>query len=121
MVHDFYNSRYATCFAALEALKPQLAVDIHLHDHVKALLGEIKTRALVQVRLGAGWRGEQGGCLRLVTSVCTGSLCTQEHARLTCVSVGVVSVDEGAWRCRAEGFPATPPPDDLPSRPHAFA
>lgn len=48
MVHDFYNSRYATCFAALEALKPQLSVDIHLHDHVKALLGEIKTRALVQ-------------------------------------------------------------------------
>lgn len=50
MVHDFYNSRYATCFAALEALKPMLSIDIHLHDHVKALLSEIKTRALVQVR-----------------------------------------------------------------------
>lgn len=49
MVHDFYNSRYATCFAALESLKPLLAMDIHLHDHVKALMAEIKTRALVQV------------------------------------------------------------------------
>jgi COP9 signalosome complex subunit 1 len=53
MVHDFYNSRYATCFAALEALKPILAIDIHLHDHVKALLSEIKTRALVQVSQAA--------------------------------------------------------------------
>ncbi len=51
IVHDFYNSRYATCFAALEALKPSLAMDIHLHDHVKGLMGEIKTRALVQVGL----------------------------------------------------------------------
>lgn len=49
MVHDFYNSRYATCFAQLEALRPVLAADIHLHDHVKTLLSEIKTRALVQV------------------------------------------------------------------------
>jgi hypothetical protein len=49
MVHDFYNSRYATCFAALESLKPLLAMDIHLHDHIKALMAEIKTRALVQV------------------------------------------------------------------------
>lgn len=49
MVHDFYNSCYATCFAALESLKPLLAMDIHLHDHVKALMAEIKTRALVQV------------------------------------------------------------------------
>jgi COP9 signalosome complex subunit 1 len=50
IVHDFYNSRYATCFAALESLRPQLAVDIHLHDHVAALLREVRTRALVQVR-----------------------------------------------------------------------
>jgi COP9 signalosome complex subunit 1 len=54
MVHDFYNSRYATCFAALESLKPLLAMDIHLHDHVKALMAEIKTRALVQVRKQLG-------------------------------------------------------------------
>lgn len=48
IVHDFYHSRYGRCFAALEALRPQLAVDIHLHDHTPALLREIRSRALVQ-------------------------------------------------------------------------
>jgi hypothetical protein len=37
IIHDFHNSRYATCFAALEALRPVIACDIHLHDHATAL------------------------------------------------------------------------------------
>lgn len=48
MVHDFYNSRYATCFAQLEALRPVLACDVHLYDHMTALYREIRTKALVQ-------------------------------------------------------------------------
>lgn len=48
VVHDFYNSRYATCFSQLEALRPVIAVDIHLHDHAAALYREIRTKALVQ-------------------------------------------------------------------------
>jgi hypothetical protein len=72
VVHDFYNSRYGRCFAGLEALTPALAVDIHLHDHVGALMKEIRTRALVQVGLcvrclvshGALVRAGHVGCLR---------------------------------------------------------
>lgn len=70
VVHDFYNSRYATCFSQLEALKPALAIDIHLHDHVKALLSEIKTRALVQVRVCRGLGPECVCCC----TVCIGLL-----------------------------------------------
>lgn len=48
VVHDFYNSRYATCFAQLEALRPILACDIHLHDHLNTLYRDVRTKALVQ-------------------------------------------------------------------------
>jgi hypothetical protein len=30
MVHAFYGSSYATCLQQLEALRPQLALDMHL-------------------------------------------------------------------------------------------
>ena len=30
MVHAFYASSYATCLQQLEALRPQLALDMHL-------------------------------------------------------------------------------------------
>eukprot|EP00775_Hariotina_reticulata_P007615 gene7612-7817_t len=48
VIHNFYNSRYATCFTQLEALRPVLSCDIHLHDHAAALYREIRTKALVQ-------------------------------------------------------------------------
>ncbi|WIA41006.1 hypothetical protein OEZ86_004647 [Tetradesmus obliquus] len=48
IVNDFHNSRYATCFAALEALRPAIACDIHLHDHAAALYRQVRTKALVQ-------------------------------------------------------------------------
>lgn len=35
LIHDFYNSRYASCLAHLAALRPALALDIHLHDHAQ--------------------------------------------------------------------------------------
>jgi hypothetical protein len=33
LIHDFHNSRYASCLAHLAALRPVLALDIHAHDH----------------------------------------------------------------------------------------
>ena len=47
-VQDFYNSRYSSLFDGLERLRPQLALDLHLHDHVDALYEAIRRRALVQ-------------------------------------------------------------------------
>ena len=47
-VEDFYNSRYSSLFDGLERLRPQLALDLHLHDHVDALYEAIRRRALVQ-------------------------------------------------------------------------
>lgn len=35
LISDFYNSRYASCLAHLAALRPALALDIHLHDHAQ--------------------------------------------------------------------------------------
>ena len=47
-MHDFYNSRYASCLKTLEKLKPDLLLDLHLHDHVAALYTDIRSKALVQ-------------------------------------------------------------------------
>ena len=47
-VEDFYNSRYSSLFDGLERLRPQLALDLHLHDHVDALYDSIRRRALIQ-------------------------------------------------------------------------
>lgn len=35
LISDFYNSRYSSCLAHLKALRPALALDIHLHDHAQ--------------------------------------------------------------------------------------
>jgi COP9 signalosome complex subunit 1 len=48
LVHDFYNSRYASCLQYIEALKPTLDLDIHLRDHVASLIADIRKRALLQ-------------------------------------------------------------------------
>ena len=34
LLTDFHESRYASCLSYLERLKPDLLVDLHLHDHV---------------------------------------------------------------------------------------
>ena len=47
-VHDFFHSRYASCLASLEKLKPDILLDIHLHDHVQQLYADVRSKALVQ-------------------------------------------------------------------------
>ena len=41
-------SRYASCLGYLQKLKPELSLDIHLHDHVDALYEQIRHKALIQ-------------------------------------------------------------------------
>ncbi|XP_010933872.1 COP9 signalosome complex subunit 1 [Elaeis guineensis] len=48
LIHDFYASRYASCLEYLENLKPNLLLDIHLHDHVEALYTQIRHKAIIQ-------------------------------------------------------------------------
>lgn len=48
LINDFHNSRYSACLACLERMRPQLALDIHLHGHVESLYQQIRHRALVQ-------------------------------------------------------------------------
>ncbi len=45
---DFYHSRYASCLRHLEALRPQLQLDLHLAGHLEGLYSHIRQRALVQ-------------------------------------------------------------------------
>jgi len=48
LVHDFYNSRYASCLKVLGELKPDLLLDLHLHDHVETLYADVRSKALIQ-------------------------------------------------------------------------
>ncbi|GAB4814501.1 hypothetical protein N2152v2_001547 [Parachlorella kessleri] len=47
-LNDFYGSRYTDCLPRLERLRSQLALDIHLHDHVDKLYQAVRNRALTQ-------------------------------------------------------------------------
>eukprot|EP00478_Filoreta_tenera_P000354 GABV01000354.1.p1 GENE.GABV01000354.1~~GABV01000354.1.p1 ORF type:complete len:254 (+),score=91.05 GABV01000354.1:403-1164(+) len=44
---DFQNSRYASCFEALQGLRPDMALDLFLGPHVDGLLKKIRAKALV--------------------------------------------------------------------------
>lgn len=48
LLHDFYNSRYASCLAHLTSLQPSLSLDLHLAGHVSSLYSAIRQRALCQ-------------------------------------------------------------------------
>ncbi|XP_010919243.2 COP9 signalosome complex subunit 1 [Elaeis guineensis] len=48
LIHDFYASHYASCLEYLENLKPNLLLDIHLHDHVETLYTQIRHKAIIQ-------------------------------------------------------------------------
>eukprot|EP01027_Heterolobosea_sp_BB2_P003518 GEZU01005325.1.p2 GENE.GEZU01005325.1~~GEZU01005325.1.p2 ORF type:complete len:313 (-),score=116.68 GEZU01005325.1:32-970(-) len=48
LIKDFYASRYTSCLKYLDKLKPELLLDIHLHDHVEILYEQIRNKALVQ-------------------------------------------------------------------------
>ncbi|KAI0499866.1 hypothetical protein KFK09_018074 [Dendrobium nobile] len=45
---DILCSRYASCLDHLENLKPNLLLDIHLHDHVEPLYAQIRHKAIIQ-------------------------------------------------------------------------
>ena len=48
VVQDFYNSKYTSCFTALDAMRDALALDLHLGSHVDALYKQIRERAFIQ-------------------------------------------------------------------------
>lgn len=48
LIHDFYTSHYASCLEYLDNLKPNLLLDIHLHDHVETLYTQIRHKAIIQ-------------------------------------------------------------------------
>jgi len=48
LINDFYASRYASCLKYLNKLKPNLLLDIHLHEHVESLYQTIRSKAIVQ-------------------------------------------------------------------------
>lgn len=47
----FLCSHYASCLDYLGNLKPNLLLDIHLHDHVETLYDQIRHKALIQYTL----------------------------------------------------------------------
>ena len=53
-VYDFYHSRYASCIEQLDKLKPDLLLDVHLHDHVKQLCARTPMRRGRRRRRGGG-------------------------------------------------------------------
>ncbi|CAN6711145.1 unnamed protein product [Malus baccata var. baccata] len=48
LINDFYTSHYASCLDYLGNLKANLLLDIHLHDHIETLYGQIRHKALIQ-------------------------------------------------------------------------
>lgn len=48
LINDFYASHYASCLEYLENLKPNLLLDIHLHDHIETLYTQIRHKAIIQ-------------------------------------------------------------------------
>ncbi|XP_068315588.1 COP9 signalosome complex subunit 1-like [Pyrus communis] len=48
LINDFYTSHYASCLDYLGNLKANLLLDIHLHDHLETLYGQIRHKALIQ-------------------------------------------------------------------------
>jgi hypothetical protein len=54
MVHAFYGSSYATCLQQLEALRPQLALDMHLAvSHTSSSLHKSSARQLAASHIAA--------------------------------------------------------------------
>lgn len=48
MVHEFFSGHYGKCLRSLHALKPRLALDIHLHGHAHNLIDMITDRCILQ-------------------------------------------------------------------------
>ena len=45
---NLHGSRYGSCLEHLEKLKPNLLLDIHLHEHLEALYKDIRHKAIIQ-------------------------------------------------------------------------
>ena len=48
LIHAFYNSQYASALRLMDALRPSLALDLHLAEHCAPLYAAIRHRALCQ-------------------------------------------------------------------------
>eukprot|EP01105_Mastigella_eilhardi_P006525 TRINITY_DN18069_c0_g1_i1.p1 TRINITY_DN18069_c0_g1~~TRINITY_DN18069_c0_g1_i1.p1 ORF type:complete len:495 (-),score=175.78 TRINITY_DN18069_c0_g1_i1:91-1554(-) len=48
VIGDFHRCEYGTCLRALDHLRADLLLDLHLHDHVTQLYQRIRDKALVQ-------------------------------------------------------------------------
>lgn len=48
LIHDFNASRYVSFLKGLKALQPRLLLDLHLHDHVEALVKNIRAKVMIQ-------------------------------------------------------------------------
>ncbi|KAJ3129946.1 hypothetical protein HK098_007212 [Nowakowskiella sp. JEL0407] len=48
LIYAFYNSKYTTCLELMQRLKPDLLLDMFLHNHVDVLYENIRKKALVQ-------------------------------------------------------------------------
>lgn len=48
IILDFHNSRFTRCLQTMDKIKPELMLDIHLHEHVEILFRMIRRRAIVQ-------------------------------------------------------------------------
>eukprot|EP01129_Flabellula_baltica_P010667 TRINITY_DN4528_c0_g1_i2.p1 TRINITY_DN4528_c0_g1~~TRINITY_DN4528_c0_g1_i2.p1 ORF type:complete len:466 (+),score=110.78 TRINITY_DN4528_c0_g1_i2:58-1398(+) len=48
IIHDFYNSNYASCLENLNLLKNDLQLDIHIHSCLDNLYKKVRNKALVQ-------------------------------------------------------------------------
>jgi COP9 signalosome complex subunit 1 len=44
-------SHYGSCLGHLEKLKPNLLLDIHLHEHIETLYTDIRHKAIIQYTL----------------------------------------------------------------------
>uniref|UniRef100_A0A0E0M9W1 PCI domain-containing protein n=1 Tax=Oryza punctata TaxID=4537 RepID=A0A0E0M9W1_ORYPU len=51
LVNDFFACRYASCMGYLEELKPNLLLDIYMHEHVETLYKEIRHKAIIHYTL----------------------------------------------------------------------
>lgn len=48
LLHDFYESRYTRFLENLDNLKPELKLDMFLHNHLETLIEQIYNKALIQ-------------------------------------------------------------------------
>ena len=48
VISDFYNNKYSTALATLYRLRPELEIDLHLHEHVSKIYEKIRAKSIIQ-------------------------------------------------------------------------